>query len=877
MAPRTPPVLPTGIVTFLFSDVEGSTRLARSLSPDEWAAVLEAHDELVDAAVSTHRGAVVKHEGDGTFAAFGRSTDALGAAVAMSAAVVAKAWPAGALIRLRIGLHRGEGRLTKDGADYLGVDVHYAARLAGAGNGGQVLLSDAALRGLDGVLPGGAAIVSAGRRRLKDFEEPLLVHRLVIPGIADDERALRTLDMADLPEILTSFVGRQAELSFVAALVTSSRIVTLTGPGGTGKTRLAVAVASAVRDQFADGIAFVELAPLRDPDLVLAVIAAAAGVVASPDRPIADVLREALAIRRMLVVLDNMEQLLPRAATTLAMLVRDAPHVRLLISSREPLRIAGEQEYPVPPLDAGDAATLFAERAALVRPGYTPDADDDVAIRTLIQRVDGLPLAIELAAARVKLFRPAEILARLGGSLDLLAARSRDVPERQRTLRAAIGWSHDLLTPAEQVQFRRLAVFAADWAPESAATIAADEDIAELDVLDGLASLVDKSLLRTVVSNRGETRFGWHVFVHEFAAEQLTESGERPIIERRHAATFRDIAISAGPHLVEAGAERYLDAIDHAIHDLRQAMAWSLAANEPEFGLQIIGALWRWWQLRLNLREGRDWAARLLAHPAAAGDTAGRVAGLAAAGGLAYWSTDYVATRSAYEERLAIAERLGDRRSLAEAHYDLGFVGQVEKDVALLRREAEQAVRLFEELGDQPGLIRSRQALILAHFLAGDATAALALEEQNLAAFRRTQASYRIADGLMLLAAIHRLAGDPDQARARAREALRAMSERIGGSTIGALGIVAIVEGESGDAQLAARLTGAIQAIQTETGEALAPVAVLHLPDPAEVVRARLGAEAADRLIAEGRRLSPDEAIRLGLGGSEVESAGSGP
>ncbi len=367
-------------------------------------------------------------------------------------------------------------------------------------------------------------------------------------------------------------------------------------------------------------------------------------------------------------------------------------------------------------------------------------------------------------------------------------------------------------------------------------------------------------------TEHGDPLFGRHAFVREYAWERLEESGERPLCERRHATVFSDLAETAGVQLLEAGAERYLDLIDHAIHDLRQAMTWSLSSGDVEPGLRIVGSAWRWWQVRARLREGRDWAERLLAHPNAAADSTGRLHALAAAGGLAYWSQDYPATRAAYEERLAIAERLGDRRELADAHYDLCFVGVVEQDLPLLRREAEQALALYEELGDRPGVARSRQSLVVAHFLAGDAATARQLEERNLADFRATQSWYRVADGLMLLGAIARLDGRPADALASAREALRSLPERVGGSTIGALGVIAIVEGESGDAERGARLAGAILAIQAETGEALAPVGVLHLPHPTDVVRERLGPDEAERLIAEGRSLSPEEAIAMALG-----------
>jgi predicted ATPase/class 3 adenylate cyclase len=856
--------LPSGTVTFLFSDVEGSTRLARSMSTDDWAALVMVHDELADEAVAANRGVVVKHEGDGMFAAFAAPTDALDAAVSLSRAIAAGDWK-GAVVRLRIGIHTGAGQLTHDGRDYVGVDVHYAARVAGAGNGGQIVVSDAT-RALVPGAPDGATFTAAGPRRLKDFDEPRPLHRLVVPGAADDERPLRAAGGAEMPAMLTSFVGREAEVLAVSELLARSRIVSLTGPGGTGKTRLAVGTAEAVADRFPDGAVFVELAPLRDPEFVPSAIASRVGVGESAGEPIVLVLHRALAERTMLIVLDNLEQLLPAAAPTVADLVRAAPGVRVLISTREPLRISGEQEYQVPPLGDSEAETLFIDRARLVRPDFVAEGEEAEAVAAIARQLVGLPLAIELAAARVRVFPPTRIRERLSGSLDLLSSGTRDLPERQRTLRGAIGWSYDLLSPAEQTLFRRLAVLVGDWTAESAEAIADPDGTLGLDMFDGLASLVDKSLLKLVPTLHGDPLFGRHAFVREYAWERLEASGELEACERRHATVFADLAEKAGAHLTEVGAESRLALLDVGIHDLRRAMTWSLESGEVGPGLRIVGTAWRWWQIRSHLREGLDWAQRLLAHSGGAIDSTDRLLALAAAGGLAYWLEDYVTTRGAYQERLALAERLGDPAQIAEAHYDYAFVGVVELDVDLARRESEAALAMFEKLGDRPGTIRSRQSLVVATFLGGDTATARVLEEQNLADFRATASWFRVADGLMLLGAIARSDGRPADAIENARAALRTLPERVGGSTIGALAVISIVEGESGDIERAARLAGAIGAIQAETGEALAPVTVLHLPHPTDVVRKRLGEGEAERLMAEGAVLSVDEAIKLALG-----------
>ncbi len=410
-------------------------------------------------------------------------------------------------------------------------------------------------------------------------------------------------------------------------------------------------------------------------------------------------------------------------------------------------------------------------------------------------------------------------------------------------------------------------MLADEWSPEVAQAIADPDRALGVDVLDGLASLVDKSLLRVIDAPGGDVRFARHAFVREFAQERLEASGERTELERRHAEYFGRSAVEWGPHLAEAGAEQYMRHMDDGIHDVRQAMTWSLGPGDPDIGMRIIGACWRWWQIRTKLREGLDWAGRLLAADRRT-DPSARLAALAGQGSLAYWSTDYVLTRRAYEERLAIAETLGDPRGLAEAHYDIAFVGMVEKDLDFLRHESELALAMFEQLGDQAATIRARQAAVLAHFLAGDHATARRMEERNLADFRRTQAWYRASDSMMLLAAIYRSGDDPAAALASAREGIRMLGDRVGGTSLGGLGAIAVVLGESGDlvhAERAAHLAGAIRAAQAETGEALPSVSVLHMPQPGDVVRARLGDERAEALMAEGAKLSIEEAIELAL------------
>ncbi len=803
--------LPIGEVCFLFSDIEGSTRLARALGADRWASFLQAHDRLIDDAVEREGGQVVKHEGDGTFAVFGGPTAVHGAA--LTAVAIARGMTTmgdGEPARVRIGLHLGDGRLTGGGSDYVGLDVHYAARIGAAGNGGQIVLSAAAADRLRGSLPPGTELADEGHRRLKDFDEPRPVFRLVVPECADDTRPLRTLDLpTNLPDTISSFVGRAADVRQAADLLATTRLLTLTGTGGTGKTRLALGVAAAVRDRYPDGTWLVDLAPIRDAALVASAIGAVLGVHETPETPILGRLQDRLRERTLLLVLDNVEQLLPVAADVVAALLASSRGLEILATSREALHLRDEQEFPVAPLDTADAVELFVDRARLVRPDYEP-GPSLATIAAIVERVSGLPLAVELAAARVRLLSPEAILERLSRSLDLLESRARDLPERQRTLRAAIGWSVDLLAEPERRLFRRMSVFPESWSLESATAVADPDGDLGVDPIDGLAALADRSLVQIDPAQSGEPRFAWLGLVREYALEELTASGERPAVERRHAHTFLEAAERAEPRLLGEEGEVWLDAVDRDRHDLRAAMRWSLTVGEPALGLRITYAIWRYWQGRSELREGRAWTRELLAHPAAAGDSPERVLGLAAAGGLAYWSQDAAAARAAYEERLAIAERLGDPALLAEAHYDLGFSYMIDEDAEGVRRHEAEALRLYELLGDQNGAIRARQGVVLVSMLTGDLIMARDLERENLVAFRASREPYRTSDSVTLLASLELKTGELEEARSHALEGLEiAGTGRLAGTTVGALGVLSLVALQGGDLELGATLAGA--------------------------------------------------------------------
>ncbi len=878
-------------VSFLFTDIEGSTRAERAAGSVAWATIVARHDELLRRAIEGHLGVVVKTEGDAFFAAFEHPEDAAAAAVVAQRAVAGEAWPAGSLIRVRMGLHLGEGRLRQgllDGAaeDYVGIDVNYAARITAVGNGGQIVVSEpfaAALGPILGSSPelAGTQLVDDGLRSVKDFDEPAALHRLVVPGAADDSRRLRTLEPpSNLPGEVTELVGRGSEIEALEAILAASRIVTLTGPGGSGKTRLALGVARASAERFPHGTWFVDLAGLRDPRLLESVVASTLGVRESSERTAADALRIYLRDRIALLVLDNLEQLLPAGADIVSGLVRDAPQVRVLVTSRELLRIGGERGYPVPPLDLEAGIALFVERAQAHRPDLVLGGASMSAIRAICERLGGLPLAIELAAARTRLLSPEGILDRLGHSLDL-AGGARDVPERQRTLRAAIGWSHDLLSEPEQRLFRRLSVFVGGWSLDAAQLVTDPAGDLGMDLFDGLESLADKSLIQVEPGPAGEPqagppadeiRYGLHPLLREFGLERLADSHEAAEVEARHAAVTAEIAERAGGSILGPSGEAGLRALDREESNVRAAIGWSLAHAQPAVGMRILGATWRWYQQRGRLREGRALLAELL--PADQGeDVAARIAGLTADGGLAYWMEDFGAARRAYDERLELARSTGDPGTIADADYDLGFLSMVAQDGPQLLEHEQRALELYQQAGRADGVIRARQGLVLAHYLSGEFGQARDLELDNNAGFRQAGSAIEVADSALLLAAIFLRLGDPVSAWEQAVEGLRLFAGNdLASGLARSLGIATIIQLEHGDPEFGARLAGSTMELVREKGVMLAPVKVLHLPDPTELAERTLGPERAAELMAVGASTARPEMVAAVLATSPPTS-----
>ncbi|MGH2385720.1 MAG: adenylate/guanylate cyclase domain-containing protein, partial [Candidatus Limnocylindria bacterium] len=506
--------LPTGTVTFLFTDIEGSTRLGNELA-DRFDAILAAHNQLIRDILARHAGIEVSTEGDAFFAVFPGAPPAVAAAVEAQRSLASFPWPDGAQIRVRMGLHTGDGRFGGD--NYVGTDVNRAARIAAAGHGGQVLLSDATRALVAQRLPASVTIRDLGSHRLKDLPEPERIWQLEIDGLANEFPEIRSLDARpnNLPLPAASLIGRTAELAAIVDFVRERRLVTLTGPGGTGKTRLALAAAHHLLADFADGAYFVALEDARDRPAVAATTAMALAVREKYDRDLEQGVKEFVEHRKLLLVLDNFEQVVEAGAPLVTELLAVSPELHIVVTSRAVLRVAGEQEFSVPPLDVPDprelpplrvlgqveAIALFVQRARAVAPGFAVTDDNARAVTEISRRLDGLPLGIELAAARVKLLSPAAILDRLERRLPVLTTTARDIPARQRTLHATIDWSYELLEPAERRLLARLSVFAGGWTLDAAEEVCNPGRELGIDMLDGLSSLVDKSLVRPLADD----------------------------------------------------------------------------------------------------------------------------------------------------------------------------------------------------------------------------------------------------------------------------------------------------------------------------------------------------------------------------------------
>jgi predicted ATPase/class 3 adenylate cyclase len=869
--------LPTGTVTFLFTDIEGSTARWEG-QPEAMRVALARHDALIRSAIGEHHGHVVKTMGDAFHAAFARATDALAAALDAQRRLAAEPWGEVGPLRVRMALHTGVSE-ERDG-DYFGPTLNRVARLLSAGHGGQVLLSEATAGLVRDALPDGVRLLDLGWHRLRDLTEPERVSQVVAPDLASDFPTLASLDARphNLPTHPTALLGRERELAEVRRLFgDGARLVTLTGPGGTGKTRLGLQVAAELLDDFEHGAFLVELAPISDPALVASTIAQALGVRDVGSRPVMDTLKEYLRARSLLLLLDNFEQVVA-AAPIVADILAACPGLAALVTSREPLRVRGEREYAVPPLalpEAGQvttpevvsnapAAVLFVQRARAIRADFALSDENAAAVAEICARLDGLPLAIELAAARIRLLAPDAMLSRLGHGLSLLSGGRRDLPTRQQTLRNAIAWSYDLLDGPERRLFRRLGVFVGGFTIDAAESVCAADDPG-VDMLDGLESLIAKSLVKSQADVGSDSRFTMLATIREFALERLEESREIAAMRRRHAACVLRLAEDAAPKLEGAEQITWLDRLDIEADNVRAALTWSQAAGDFETGLRIAGALAWFWHFRGHAGEGRAWLAAALDAPTAQVAPATRVRALIAANVLVNVAGDTAECRRLGGEAVRIARELGDPRTLGRALTILASSTFFD-DPATARQHYEEAIPILRAVGDNWGLAFALGPKVAAARAAGDYVAAHALHLEGAALSR--QVGDRRAIGMALIGAAFtwRLQGDLTRAITLYQEALQPLHE-LGDRWMLArsLGGLAAVHSLQAEHRRAARIYGAAEALRETIG---APVNVSLRPDydyrVADTRRA-LGATVFAAAWAEGRAMTLEQAVAYAL------------
>lgn len=851
--------LPVGLVTFYFSDIEGSTRLVQSLDERVWAGIVDRHYAITEGLLAATSGVKVRTVGDEFFLVFPDAVEAAELAAAVHRAHAAEPWPEGSALRVRIGLHSGLAALGGD--DYVGFDVHLAARIAATGHGGQTVISSETARRIRGSMPAEISLEDLGSHRLKDIAEP---HRLFQMTVADLQHrfpALKTEGRGELriPADPTAFIGREAETNELAALLADNRLITLTGPGGSGKTRLAKHVAEVVVDDFPDGIYFVDLSALEDPGLVPAAVLTALGVHQAQGFEPLELAIATLVRSRACLILDNLEQILD-ARVGISALLDGTQHLKIIATSRGPLRVAGEQEFPVPPLAvvaegdgrSSEAVELFVARARDINPDFDVDDRTSAAMADVVVRLDGLPLAIELAAARTRLLSVPDLLERLGSSLDILKTRRPDLPPRQQTLRGAIQWSYDLLDEESQYVLADFSVFAGGCR------------LTELDLVcrpgypdlleDALEVLIEQSLVR-----REGSRYRMLQTIREFGLERLAERGSDHEIRDRHAVAYRGLAEELAPSLLTVDRPASLDLLAADHDNFRAALDRAEETGDIDTGLALGAALWRFWQMRGHLVEARERLEALTAVPS--GDRALRARAFEGLGGVSYWQGDFDAARVAYQSALDLIREVGDEGEAANALYNLsfsyGFAGDYETGGRLL----EEAREIYTSLGDEAGLGRIAWGLGNKCTVEGELESARRYFEESAERLQGGDDDFSYGWARDRLGVVLTALGEIDAARENLTAALDlfTLAEDISATTI-IFNDFADNALRAGDLERALRISGVVGELQSRSGAGLVAATINEVEGMDEAVIA-VGRERADVLIAEGRAMSFLEAI----------------
>ena len=870
--------VPIGTATCLFTDIEGSTLLLRHLG-ERYADLLAEYRRLLGDAAHDLGGEGLDTEGDACFIAFPRARDALAAAVSAQLAIRRAPWPEGVSVKVRMGLHTGEA--FRAAAGYVGIDFHRAERICSAAHGGQILMSHAASLLVDQDLPAGVSLRDVGAHRLKDLQRPERLFQVVHADLPTEFPALRSLDLLphNLPIQLTSFVGRTREIRKVRDLMAAARLVTLTGIGGCGKTRLALQVAADSLEEFADGGWLVELATLFDDALVAKAVASALGVPEQPGRALSEMLVDRLRPRSLLLLFDNCEHLLVATAQLADTLLQACPRLRILATSREPLGVPGEVVWRVPSLSVPDptqpsgaedlmqyeSVRLFIDRAALGEPGFRVTRHNAAAVVQATHRLDGIPLAIELAAARVKNLAMDVIASRLDDRFRLLTGGSRTALPRHQTLRATLDWSYDLLSEHEQMLLRRLSVFMGGFPMEAAEEVCGGEGVDQADVLDLVTRLVDKSLV-LYDEPGGRPRYRLLETVRQYSLGRLEATGETATVQRRHRDWFWRFAEGADRQLRGPEQEIWLERFEAEHDNLRGALEWSRRAQDAaEAELRLAGALYWFWFTRGHWAEGRRWLERALER----GDEASPRAlpkVFHAATNFAWRRGDYDLARELGEKGLALSRELEDTENCAWLLHHLGIVARRQGDYERARALAGEGLALSRELGDKHliGVQLSQLGLVARY--QGDFDRATSLNAESLALFREAGDKWSIAYALRNIGCVALHQGDCEQAEPSFCESL-VLCGLVGDRWIteecleGLAEVAALV----GEHERAARLFGAAEVLREFLDfHPAAPDQALHDRCVAST-RAAIGDAALTGAWAAGRAMTRHHAVEYAL------------
>ena len=919
--------IPTGTVTFLFTDIQGSTKLARE-HPEHWESARARHHAILREAIECYQGHVFQVIGDAFCAAFHTAGDALRAATRSQVRLQENDWGE-TPIRVRMGIHTGKAEIQENGEYHGYLAMSRVQRLMSAGHGGQVLISAAAQELVIEDLPGDVSLRDLGERRLKDLIRPEHIYQLVIPGLPVDFPPLKTLETYrhNLPVQLTSFIGREKEMEAIKRSVLDHRLVTLTGVGGTGKTRLSLQVAADLLDGFRDGVWFVELAPISDPDLIAQTIVSCLGIPEQPGQTMLQVLMEYARARTLLLVLDNCEHLIAACAQLVQTLLTHAPSIKIIATSREALGVAGELVWHVPSLSLPDirqlpamdqltqyeAVQLFIERATLVQPQFLVTNQNAPAVAQICFRLDGIPLAIELAAARVKGLSPEQIAARLDDRFRLLTGGSRTALPRQRTLQAAIDWSYRLLSEEERMLLRRLSVFAGGWTLEAAEQVCASDELDSSQILDLLLALVDKSLV--VASTQGtDPRYHMLETIRQYAQQKLDESRESNLVRDHHLEYFRTLAEQARPHFRDAEQFIWLDRFETELDNVRAALIWSLQGGSVEAGLCMAADLGAdtgsFWVNRGHMKEGHEFLEQLLLKSPATCPTKVLAAGYFSIAAVEFWLGDFAAgyrhaeqseslwsqlgpsykakmveasvlkisifknlntsydsleIHKRFQELLSIFQEVGDSWMMAHILFSIAFQLRINGDLMGARRAYEQSRAFFQECGDGLRVSKDNTDLAVIAIEEGRYAEARKLCEEAIPFYKQLRFSIR-EEPLWMLGAISIIEGDYAAAKAWYTECLL-FDQEIGSNQQVPeclIGFASIASFEN-CFERAAQLIGGAETAVTARQAPLEDFDQAELQRLKTLLCAKFGDSQFEMLAAKGGAMSQEQAIAFAL------------